>query len=128
MSSPCLVILSLCYHTIAVAGRRVHIHRLWPLRGTSDGRDSNRRQADEHVVYKTSFILVYTRYFINMSNRNTERSSPMTIASAEWWRLVNSGRRGGRRQVVAVVHGFTWLYFVVLWSGRQFFCDRECVT
>ena len=25
------------HHIIAVAGRRVHRHRLWPLRGTSDG-------------------------------------------------------------------------------------------
>ena len=57
---------------IAVAGRRVNFHRRWPLRGTTDGNDSNRRPEGECVVYKMSFILVYIKYYINLSYSNTE--------------------------------------------------------
>ena len=67
MSSPWLVILWFYYNSSASDGRRVHIHRLWPMRGTSDGHGSNHRQAGERVVYKTSSILVYVKYNINLS-------------------------------------------------------------
>jgi len=40
------------FHSSAAAGRRIHIHRLWPLRGTSDGRGSNRRPAGERASTK----------------------------------------------------------------------------
>jgi len=52
MNSPQLVKLYFYYHTIADAGRRVHIHRLLPLHGTSDGHGSNRRPAGEPLSTK----------------------------------------------------------------------------
>ena len=73
INSPWLVVLNFYYYIIAVAGRRVHSHRLWPMRGTSDGHGSNRRPAGKRVVYKTSFILVYIKYYINLSYRYAGR-------------------------------------------------------
>ena len=67
MSSPWLVILWFYYNSSASDGRRVHIHRLWPMRGTSDGHGSNRGPPGKRVVYKTSYILVYVKYNINLS-------------------------------------------------------------
>ena len=97
MNSPWLVILKFFYRISADADRRAHRHRLWPLRGTSDGHGSNRRTAGKRVVYKTLFILVYIKYYINLTDNNTQRLYPTGISSAELSSLVNCGHRGGRQ-------------------------------
>ena len=103
MSSPRLVILLFCYYIIAVAGRRIHIHHMLPLRGTSDWHGSNRRPAGKRVVYKTSFILVYINYYMFLSYSNMDRLLLRGIPSAESLCLINDGRRGRTPSVVGAV-------------------------